>query len=284
MFKKALVALPLLAVCLSSCGAGFYGSPRPVRLAHIDGSTQVGKFNCVSGVLTAPQSGPESMQSGNLGLNFSRDVCAAIAAQDSQDATKDMLESGITLVKVRCTDFFAAKRANQSRARLTRSLIQPLTVAVTSTFAVLNFGSEQRESDALALLAAGNALATAGLDIYEDQFLFGAENVTSVEAMTLRALAAHETDILNANLTSFNRGVRALLDHQNICTPGNILNLVQASIDAGNFRARRTSDDEIENGEIPLTVPPVTDEDEVEERSSAQDGAIPLTAPPLSGS
>lgn len=178
----------------------------------------------------------------NLSVSFSAKVCASLSKPDDAGVTSAMLQSGMTLVKVRCNDFFNAKQTHQGGARLARSLIQPLSVAITGAFSVITFGSERRESDALALLAVGTAAANSGIDIYEDQFLFGAENVYSVRDMTLRALKAHQDDIVSAveagRLTAFDEAARALVDHQNICTPGNILELVRASIDSGTFRAR----------------------------------------------
>lgn len=262
-----------LAFLVTSCGPAFYGPPRPVRLAHIDGSVNANEFICDEiGNFKPTRNSSATVERNNQGYSFSSSVCRSLRAKESdlideKVAAKDMVDSGITLVKTRCSDFFAAKRGNQTKARLTRSLLQPLTVAVTSTFAVINFGGEngeQKQSDALALLAAGNALATAGLDIYEDQFLFGAENVTSVEQMTMRALAAHEQAILSSEIPSFNVGVRRLIDHQSICLPGNILDLVRQSIDDGDFRARKVTPEgapvnvELEGDqEIELNQPPV---------------------------
>lgn len=241
MRKLAIFSASFLALTLSACGSGFYGPPKPVRLSHIDGSTQSGTFVCDDGDLKDPKAEGNEVERFNLGYNFSKKVCAALYDERDQDTVQEMVNSGVTLVRTRCSDFFAAKQTNQGRARLIRSLIQPLTVAITSTFAVINFGGEgeNRQSDALALLAAGNALATAGLDIYEDQFLFGAENVHQVQAMTMRALSAHQADIFAADLDNFDAGVRSLLDHQAICTPGYILELVRLSIAAGDFRPRQ---------------------------------------------
>jgi hypothetical protein len=188
--------------------------------------------------------------------------------EQKKEKSRAMIDSGVTLVKVRCNDFFNAKQTNQGKARLMRSLIQPLTAAVTGTFSVIRFGSERRESDALALLAVGNTLVNAGIDIYEDQFLFGADNIYSVRNMTLRALSAHQDAIEQASkegrLDSFDAATRALVDHQNICTPGNILELVKASIDNGTFRARTsqgvakaTNSDNQDDNAILLPQPPI---------------------------
>lgn len=242
MNKIGVLYILTASMLLSACGAGFSGPPRLARLSHIDGSVDGGKFDCRDGVLTAPPFGPGSLGANNLTHNFSSRVCASLHDPDDDTKTVAMLDSGVTLVKVRCNDFFNAKQTNQGRARFMRSLIQPLTVAITGTFSVIRFGSERGESDALALLAVGNSAVNAGIDVYEDQFLFGADNVFAVRNMTLRALVAHQDSIRAAieqdSITSFDGATRALLDHQNICTPGNILELVRASIDGGTFRAR----------------------------------------------
>lgn len=282
MKKYVLFAAPLIGLVLSGCGSSFYGPPRLARLSHIDGSVGTPNFQCDASGAFSPnrnsagtgRGSQETIQQFNLSWKFSSKVCKSMRASEANEesAAKEMVNSGISLVKVRCADFFAAKRGNQSKARLIRSLLQPLTVAITSTFAVINFGGEEEgefgQDDALALLAAGNALATAGLNVYEDQFLFGAENVTSVEQMTMRALATHERAILKS-VSSFDVGVRRLIDHQSICLPGNILELVRQSIDNGDFRARTTG----------VGVAPVVTSTEVDDESDA--ATIELNQPPI---
>lgn len=272
MKSVGLGCLMAATFVLSACGAGFAGPPRLVRLSHIDGSVRSGDFNCVNGVLTSPLEGAESVMQNNLSVSFSAKVCASLSNPADAEVTSAMLQSGMTLVKVRCNDYFNAKQTHQGGARLARSLIQPLSVAITGAFSVITFGSERRESDALALLAVGTAAANSGIDIYEDQFLFGADNVYSVRDMTLRALKAHQDDIEDAvksgRLTTFDKAARTLVDHQNICTPGNILELVRASIDAGTFRARARTTGDVPaaagdgapppaSGTIQLSQPPV---------------------------
>lgn len=269
----AVTLLPFLALTMTACTSGIHGPPKPVRLSHIDGATRAGEFKCVDGKLTPSNSDKNTAQQFNLAFNFSSKVCSSFTKQDDKKLAGEMVNSGITLVRTRCSDFFAAKQSNQARTRLVRSLIQPLTIAVTSTFSVINFGSEQRESDALALLAAGNALAGAGLEIYEDQFLFGADNVYSVQALTMRALSAHQADIQKSDPSNFDAGVRMLLDHQSICTPGNILELVRAAIDKGDFRARQAPS----GGDQPATQVQTGGGEE----ATGEDAAIPLTLPPV---
>ena len=245
--KYLIGAFALVSVALSGCSSpAFVGPPRLVRLAHIDGAVGAPSFECNRGVFTGGSAaGEDDLLRHNLGYQFSEKVCASMYADEANAETRAtaMLESGFTLVKVRCNDFFAVKASNQTTARLLRSLLQPLTVAITSTFSVIDFGSESEESDALALLAAGSALAGAGIDIYEEQFLFDADNIDAVRGLTMRALDAHRTEVLARDPDAFDPAVRQLVDHQMICTPASILGLVRNAIDSGEIRARQQTAD-----------------------------------------
>ena len=231
----------LLALSVAACSTPHMRGPAmPVRLAHVDGAIGTPNGTCdSSGNFTPDAPGKGSAQLNNLELNFSRLVCRSLA--DSGNATKaaDMLQGGATLVKVRCNDYFAAKGTSQEKARLTRSLIAPVSALFTSVFAVVNFSSEKRESDYLALLAAGSTFANAGLKIYEEQFLFNADNINSVRGLTMRALDTHRAAILAASPLTFDTAIRQLTDHEMICTPASILDLTRSAIDTGTVKARK---------------------------------------------
>jgi len=253
----------LMTACSSTA---FNGPVRPVRLSHVDGNVESGKFECdENGTFTAASNSNDTVNEFNLAHRFSSRVCTSLRAtgESQETAAKAMIDSGFTLVKARCNDFFAAKAGNQGRARVARGLLQPLTTAITSTFAVINFGSEESEKDALALLTAGTVLTGAVLDLYEEQFLFDADNVDAVRGMTMRALRASEQQIGDADIQTFDRAVRALTDHQMTCTPGNILELVRKSIEDGDFRPRQSAPppaapDLLDPGTVSLTGTPQT--------------------------
>jgi len=212
----------------------------PVRLAHVDGAAGAPNGSCdSSGNFIPDSSAKRSLPLNNLELNFSKLVCRSLADSSSSTKASDMLQGGVTLVKVRCNDYFAAKGTSQEKARLTRSLIAPVSALVTSVFAVINFSSEKRESDYLALLAAGSTFASASLKIYEEQFLFNADNINSVRGLTMRALDTHRTAVLSGSPLSFDTAIRQLTDHEMICTPASILDLTRAAIDTGTVKARR---------------------------------------------
>lgn len=236
-------AASLCALSVAACSTpGMRGPAMPVRLAHVDGANGAPNGSCDgSGNFTPDDNSKAAARLNNLELNFSRLVCQSLA--DGGDATKAraMLQGGVTLVKVRCNDFFAAKGTSQEKARLTRSLIAPVSALITSVFAVINFSSEKRESDYLALLAAGSTFANAGLKIYEEQFLFNADNINSVRGLTMRALDTHRTAILSDSALTFDTAIRQLTDHEMICTPASILDLSRAAIDTGTVKARKAS-------------------------------------------
>lgn len=269
MKRSATFSVLTATLLASACApAAFNGPLKPVRLSHIDGNVEAGKFECKNGKFKAVEGSGDTVKKFNLAHRFSQRVCTSLYAPgndvEEAAAAKAMIESGFTLVKARCNDFFAAKVGNQGRARVARGLLQPLTTAITTTFAVINFGSESGEEDALTLLTAGTVLGTAILDLYEEQFLFDADNVDSVRGMTMRALRASEAQITQANIENFDRAVRALTDHQMTCTPGNILELVRQSIEDGDFRPREKPTDNDGKGQ---------------ERSETED-RIKISAPP----
>ena len=236
--KTGMVSL--LALGLGACATpGIKGPPMPVRLAHVDGSPSAPNGVCDSaGNFTSDPSRAGAGPLSNLELNFSRQVCRSLADTADADKAEAMLESGITLVKVRCNDFFAQKGAWQEKTRLTRSLIAPVTALITSVFAVVNFSSEREESDYLALLAAGTTFANAGLRIYEEQFLFNADNISSVRGLTMRALDSHRSAITGNDGLTFDVAIRQLTDHEMICTPASILDLTRGAIATGAVSPR----------------------------------------------
>lgn len=283
--KRLTVFSGLTAALLATACAptAFNGPIKPVRLSHIDGNVEAGRFACEKGKFTAIDGSGDTVEQFNLAHRFSDRVCTSLFAtgeKEEKTAAQAMIDSGFTLVKARCNDFFAAKVGNQGRARVTRGLLQPLTTAITATFAVINFGSESSEEDALSLLTAGTVLGTAVLDLYEEQFLFDADNVDSVRGMTMRALRASEIQITEADITTFDRAVRALTDHQMTCTPGNILELVRQSIEDGDFRPRERPDNNGGDEQDEQTTQEQTGQEQDAQGRSDTEQRIQISAPP----
>lgn len=235
--KKHILGI-VLFVCtiLSACGPAFSGPVLPVRLAHIDGGTSP-QFNCRDdGMLDAKVSKNDTdIAEFNLAYQFSKTVCESIRKTGSTPKSTAMLEAGFTLVKTRCNDFFYQKGRGQSQARFTRSFIAPITVALTGIAGLANVSNS---TELLAGLSIGSALVISSLDIYEEQFLFDADNINSVRQLTFRALAAHSKAVLDKKPKGFDKAVRHLISHQMLCTPASILELTQKAIEKGTVKPR----------------------------------------------
>lgn len=231
-----------LAVTASACNSpGFNGPIRPVALAHVHGGVGHPSFVCEKNGEFKSGSilNEDDIKTHNLGYSFSANVCDSLRHGDSSVKARKMLQSGFTLVKVRCNDFFAVKASRQTKARATRSFFRPLTTAITSTFSVINFGGEDNEGDALALLTAGTVLGGALIDIYEEQFLFDADNIYAVRSLTMQALDVHREEVVARGVPSFDVAVRQLADHQMICTPASILGLTRTAIQNEELEPRQ---------------------------------------------
>lgn len=101
-------------------------------------------------------------------------------------------------------------------------------------------------TDALAGIAIGTAAINSALDIYDERFLFGADNVFAVRQLTYQALATHASAAMfgtNENnpsrvpLTiSFEQAAMHLIENQAICTPGSILEISRDAIGDADVR------------------------------------------------
>ncbi len=247
--KKTLAIASIIfsSTILSACaGPAFSGPIRPVRLAHVDGGTN-SNLKCVDGKYTAPASKYNKKTKKNYGGNsteeafnllayrFSASVCKAIHLEIKNQANAttsylDMLDTGGTLIRSRCNDYFAQKATNQTRNRVRRSSIAPITTAITGLLGVIDFSSEGTESDFLSIFSIGSAALTSGLDIYKEQFLFSSENISSVRRITIGDFDNKFEATLNEKDLTFNKTARHLMDLQEVCTPSNILELVKVAI------------------------------------------------------
>ncbi|MBV1886798.1 MAG: hypothetical protein KUG61_06930 [Parvibaculaceae bacterium] len=242
--KKLILGITLSAcTLLSACGPSFSGPVLPVRLAHIDGGTSPHFICTQDGELdVSTVSNDTDITKFNLAYQFSKTVCASIRDTKSSEESTAMLEAGFTLVKTRCNDFFYQKGRSQSQARLTRSLIAPITVALTG---IAGLADVSNSAELLTGLSIGSAFVISGLEIYEEQFLFDADNINSVRQLTTRALAAHSKAVLDKKPENFDKAVRHLISHQMICTPANILELTQKAIEKGIVKPRIKTGDAV---------------------------------------
>ena len=138
----------------------------------------------------------------------------------------------MTLNQLRCNDFFAQRGANQTRERVLRSTVAPVSALLTGIIGIVAFSSDASRQEAIQILGISHSATIAGLELYESEFLFGASNINSVRTLTMRSLDEHSTVILAENV-GFYTAVRRLIYDQMLCTPANILELTQTAIREG---------------------------------------------------
>lgn len=234
MIRSRSIALCLLVLlALNACQNTIYG---PRRLIHND-AVDYGdeeSSRCSSSKIGGADG-------ADLVQNFFYTACASINNRWSPAVAKEMIEAGVTLNRVRCTDFFAERAGHQTQERIVRGTIAPLSALLTGIIAIANFKSDDSRKDAIQILGIGQSATIAGLELFESEFLFGAANVNSVRTLTMRALDEHAAGIL-AEDTNFYGAARHLIDHQMICTPANILELSQDAIREGRVVPRTRLD------------------------------------------
>lgn len=142
-----------------------------------------------------------------------------------------MLRSGFMYNYSFCENYFNVMAKNQRRSKISRSLLAPLTSVITGIIGLQDFSSNPgSKEDLIQGLAIGSAAATSILDIYDEHFLFGTDNIDSVETMTLKALDAHSSLVTKQTNIRFETGMKHLIDNQGQCSPQSILTLARSSI------------------------------------------------------
>ena len=154
---------------------------------------------------------------------------AAYSTPNSQTLT-ELHELGYQTVRANCHEWFRHMGSNERRSRLTRNLLTPITNVVNGLLALHDFSQNpDRKEDWLALITLGSSATVSGLDIYDEQFLFRAENIDSVRTMTMKDLRdAFEAQ--EPNRSSFGTVVNHLLQLQNECLPSHIAGRVREKI------------------------------------------------------
>jgi len=151
------------------------------------------------------------------------------------------MDAGFALIQARCNEYILSKADNQRQVNVWRDTFAPVTALLTGAVALLGKGDETN-NDALTALSLGTSAASAGFRIYEQRFLFGAENVNSVRLLILKALsdnASQASTTTNEKLT-YSQSVVHLINNQAVCSPGHILQLVSEAIEAGEVVSKKS--------------------------------------------
>ncbi|HEX9932292.1 MAG TPA: hypothetical protein VGB08_05570 [Allosphingosinicella sp.] len=134
---------------------------------------------------------------GALETRFRAMSGEALKAGATPETISTFMRSGFTLVYARCNNYFTHAGRRQMRSRLARDSVAPLVGLLTGIINLHDFGTNStQEQRLLDILTLGQTFGTAGLDVYDRNFLFGSDNIDAVRTMTLNALSAHASAAL----------------------------------------------------------------------------------------
>lgn len=189
--------------------------------------------------IAAPATGSVQYPNANLLENFR---AAAQTAQTSRtsESYKQFMRGGFALIYARCNAYFDEKGNAQATSNLVRSSIAPIAALVTGIFSLHNYKSPDNAERDFRYLSLGSSTAVAALDVYTENFLFGAENIESVREMTREELSVHAGTALEMNPRSLEEAALQIIDNQVICTPSHILKSTRTAIANERFRAAAT--------------------------------------------
>jgi len=211
-----------------------------VKRRNIVISVSLAMLGACSGIepppsIITPRGLPERIISGKLREGpdilpqYFRNDFTAAAQYRTEEHIREMIHSGTMMVHSNCKYYFSEKGTGQQRSRVMRGGLAPVSAVLTGAIGLINMSTSEREA-LLQVLSLGSTAGAAGLNIYEQHFLFDADNIAEVEKLTLKAIRTHGDLALKQKELTFQDGVMHLMDIQSICTPAHILTLVRASI------------------------------------------------------
>jgi hypothetical protein len=158
-------------------------------------------------------------------LNVTAESMAKKISAEAAAALR-MRRIGFEYVQQNCRDFFATAGENQKWLYFSRDAVGALGTLATTIISMR--GGSKAAVETAALIT---GIGYTGIDVYTKNFLFSAENISSVEEMIVRALEVNEDDILKRSVPiSYGDAAISIMDHQTICSPIKIASLVKEAI------------------------------------------------------
>jgi hypothetical protein len=167
---------------------------------------------------------------------FKHAAVNAYQQRQSYSGAGEMLESGFSLVRADCQQFFISRKDAQGRANILRSSVAPISAALAGLIGLVHFSKNDADRYITAL-ALGTSAVNSSIDIHTEHYLFGADNVQEVRDLTFKAISASEQAIRTGNPSGYYAVANQLMDHQDICTPQRIAQLTKLAIAAGDVIA-----------------------------------------------
>lgn len=214
----SLIAL----VSLEGCGNSLYGAERPFQAGMMGGFKSCDAF-----------ADERTKDPGILQSRFVAAACASSLQSNDDNLARTMLETSFSLTNARCTDYFAEKAGSQTSLNIARSIVAPAITLLTGVLSIVNFKNDlngARRADWEKGLSLASAASLAGLTIWEENFLFSAENIDDVRSLTNQAMAEYRISVLKLTNHTFDTNVNYVLQYHMICTPGKIKGLVKQAI------------------------------------------------------
>ena len=166
-----------------------------------------------------------------------------------------MLNSGFSLVRLYCNEYFNEMGRNQRNSAVLRDLVKPVSDIVNMVIGLkLLSDRENVNADLVTGFAGLSSAGVASLTIYDRHFLFDHDNIAAVRTMTMNALAKHRGEVYKNMPDDVVLAVGQLQENENICTPAQILSNVRDAIKKGEFAAKTTGAGE--PGAAPPPPPP----------------------------
>ena len=144
-----------------------------------------------------PTGGADAAQFYGVRQIFADDLKGLLAdrrarKQPDTAAMKPLLNSGFSLVRVYCNEYFNEMGRNKRNSAVLRDLIKPITDVVNLVIGLkLLSDTENVNADLVTGFAGLSSAATAGLNVYDRHFLFDNDNIAAVRALTMNGLAKH---------------------------------------------------------------------------------------------
>ena len=162
----------------------------------------------------------------------------SMTTEAREAAMEEFMQAAYALIYADCGAYFAHMSRNQGRTRIARDSIAPISSLITGILSVVRFENPAAEQDASTILAVATGAGTSALDVYDQHFLFGADNIDVVRQLVMRALAAHALASFVRKTNRFDQATVHIEDNQAICRPSHILTLARQAIAAGTIEAR----------------------------------------------
>lgn len=227
-----VMALLLVATPLSGC----YSFRGPEPLWGSKGLSSTASYGFRAGplfervrVTALAASGCQSVSGENPA------VPVACGTPGNAAQQRQFMAAAYTMIYADCNDYFAHMGRRQSASRILRSSIAPLTTLLTGILTLSNFKNGTDEKHLLTLLTLGANAGTSGLDIFDENFLFGANNIDAVKQLITKALVEHAKKTLQNRRPTFDQAVINVLDNESICRPPQIMRLTREAIANGNI-------------------------------------------------